>query len=184
MTIEYDPDKDAVNLAKHGLSLADAWRVYGAPNKVTLRSSRVNEARQMDVALVETMGVVLALVYVERDGWCGRFLCAVPRVRKGGCMKTQAKTDLVRVKCEAAADVPIAQDAETDLYDPNDEAATAAFWATAKVTRRGRPAAAVKRPTLNMRVDADVLEHLRGLGKGWQTKVNQLLREAVGQGKL
>jgi uncharacterized protein (DUF4415 family) len=35
-----------------------------------------------------------------------------------------------------------------------------------------------------MRVDADVLEHLRGLGKGWQTKVNQILREAVERGRL
>ncbi|MDO9227342.1 MAG: BrnA antitoxin family protein [Pseudomonadota bacterium] len=99
-------------------------------------------------------------------------------------MKTQSKTDWARVRREAAADTPISSDTETELYDPNDEAATAAFWSAAKVTRRGRPVAAVKRPTLNMRVDADVLEHLRGLGKGWQTKVNQLLREAVGQGKL
>lgn len=99
-------------------------------------------------------------------------------------MKTQRKTDCERVRREEAADKPIAQDTEAELYDPNDSAATAAFWAEAKVTRRGRPPAAVKRPTLNMRVDADVLEHLRGLGKGWQTKVNQLLRDAVGQGKL
>jgi uncharacterized protein (DUF4415 family) len=35
-----------------------------------------------------------------------------------------------------------------------------------------------------MRVDADVLAHLRGLGKGWQTKVNELLREAVDNGRI
>ncbi len=99
-------------------------------------------------------------------------------------MKMQSKTDWERVKREAAADAPISHDAESDLYDPNDPAATAAFWAQAQVKRRGRPRAAVKRPTLNMRVDADVLEHLRASGKGWQTKVNQLLREAVNQGKL
>lgn len=99
-------------------------------------------------------------------------------------MKTQHKTDWERVQREAAANAPIAYDTETELYDPNDAATTVAFWAEAKVTRRGRPPAAAKRPTLNMRVDADVLEHLRSLGKGWQTKVNQLLREAVGQGKL
>ena len=49
---------------------------------------------------------------------------------------------------------------------------------------RGRPAVAVKRPMLSMRVDPDVLAHLRASGKGWQTKVNALLRQAVEQGKM
>ena len=32
--------------------------------------------------------------------------------------------------------------------------------------------------------DPDVLSHLRASGKGWQTKVNALLRQAVEQGKM
>ena len=99
-------------------------------------------------------------------------------------MKQRGTTDWERVKREAAADAAIAHDAEDEPYDPNDPAAVSAFWAEARVTRRGRPPVAVKRPTLNMRVDADLLEHLRGLGKGWQTRVNQLLREAVDKGRI
>jgi uncharacterized protein (DUF4415 family) len=49
---------------------------------------------------------------------------------------------------------------------------------------RGRPVVAVKRPMLSMRVDPDVLAYLRASGKGWQTKVNALLRQAVEQGKM
>ena len=49
---------------------------------------------------------------------------------------------------------------------------------------RGRPRSAIKRPMLSMRVDLDILEHLRASGKGWQTKVNALLRQAVEQGKV
>ncbi len=49
---------------------------------------------------------------------------------------------------------------------------------------RGRPAAAIKRPMLSMRVDPDVLAQLRASGKGWQTRVNALLRQAVEQGKM
>lgn len=94
------------------------------------------------------------------------------------------RTDWERVQREDKADAPIPHDPLTDPYDPNDEAAVVAYWATARVTRRGRPAVAVKRPTLNMRIDADVLEHLRGLGKGWQTRVNRLLREAVENGRI
>ena len=99
-------------------------------------------------------------------------------------MKPSKKTDWKQVRAEADADIPIASNPEGTLYDPNDEVATQAFWEAAKVVRRGRPALAVKRPTLNMRVDADILEHLRGLGRGWQTKVNALLREAVEKKRL
>jgi uncharacterized DUF497 family protein len=66
MRLEFDPAKDAINQAKHGISLADAMLVYEAPNKLTLRSPRHEEERLVDVAMVEVAGVVLVLVYVER----------------------------------------------------------------------------------------------------------------------
>lgn len=40
--------------------------MYEAPDKITLESPRGNEARHMDIALVEVMGVVLVLVYTKR----------------------------------------------------------------------------------------------------------------------
>lgn len=64
--VTYDETKRQANLAKHGIDLADAALVYGAPGKVTLESARGGETRLMDIALVEAVGVVLALVYVER----------------------------------------------------------------------------------------------------------------------
>jgi uncharacterized DUF497 family protein len=66
MRFTFDPNKDAANFAKHGLSLADAPLVFEAPDKLTLQSPRADEARLMDVALVEVAGVVLVLVYVLR----------------------------------------------------------------------------------------------------------------------
>ena len=54
-------------MVKHGLSLADAPLVFNAPDKLTLESSKADEARLMDVAMVEVAGVVLALVYVLRE---------------------------------------------------------------------------------------------------------------------
>ena len=96
-------------------------------------------------------------------------------------------TDWQRVKREAATDAPVAYDpaADTEPYNPNDPAAVAAFWHSASIKRGpGRPAAAVKRPTLNMRVDADVLAAFKATGPGWQTRINALLRDAVARGAV
>ena len=65
--IVFDEAKRQINLAKHGLDLADAGLVYDALNKITFSSPRQAEHRLMDVAMVEIVGIVLMLVYVERD---------------------------------------------------------------------------------------------------------------------
>jgi uncharacterized DUF497 family protein len=67
MQFTYDPVKDATNMVKHGLSLADAPLVFNAPGKLTLQSPQKNEARLMDIAMVEVAGVMLVLVYVMRE---------------------------------------------------------------------------------------------------------------------
>jgi uncharacterized protein (DUF4415 family) len=84
-------------------------------------------------------------------------------------------------KAEKHADIPY--DRESDLYDPNDPKAVETFWQKATIKRgRGRPASDVKRPTLNMRVDADVLDAFKATGPGWQTRINAVLLEAVRKG--
>jgi uncharacterized protein (DUF4415 family) len=97
--------------------------------------------------------------------------------------KTTAKpktTDWARVQREAAQELPIAHTANDSPYNPNAAAAVAAYWKAATITRgRGRPALAVKRPTLNMRVDAGVLDAFKSTGQGWQTRINAVLRDAV-----
>lgn len=67
MQFTFDPAKDAANIVKHGLSLADAPMVFTSPDKLTLESTMANEARMMDIALVEVAGVVLVMVYVLRE---------------------------------------------------------------------------------------------------------------------
>lgn len=63
----FDPLKDAANILKHGLSLSDAPLVFNAVNKLTIESNKQDEARLMDVAMMELAGVVLVLVYVLRE---------------------------------------------------------------------------------------------------------------------
>jgi uncharacterized protein (DUF4415 family) len=41
-----------------------------------------------------------------------------------------------------------------------------------------------QKQTMTMRVDVDVLESLKNSGKGWQTRVNEILRQAVINGRV
>ena len=51
--------------------------------------------------------------------------------------------------------------------------------ADARVIRRGRPAGSNK-SQVTVKIDKDVLDKLREGGRGWQTRMNAALREALG----
>jgi uncharacterized protein (DUF4415 family) len=90
-------------------------------------------------------------------------------------MKQQSKTDWDRVKQEAASDAPIAFDAQTDTYDPNDAQATSAYWKDA-VIRRG-PQKEPTKKAISLRIRPEALEQLRCTGKGWQTRAAEVLEK-------
>jgi uncharacterized protein (DUF4415 family) len=48
-----------------------------------------------------------------------------------------------------------------------------------KVIRRGRPPGSSKR-LVSLRIDKTVLERFRADGPGWQSRINEVLRKAVG----
>ena len=58
---------------------------------------------------------------------------------------------------------------------------TDAEWETVKprLRRPGRPVAARRKVSTTIRFDADVLEALKATGPGWQTRVNDAMREYV-----
>ncbi len=66
MAFVWNETKRAANLRKHSLDFADAWLVYDNADKVTFSSSRNDEERLVDIAMVEIAGRVLTLIYVER----------------------------------------------------------------------------------------------------------------------
>lgn len=47
----------------------------------------------------------------------------------------------------------------------------------------GRPKLAAPKEQINVRLDADVLALLRASGPGWQTRINELLRQSLGLAK-
>jgi len=68
--------------------------------------------------------------------------------------------------------------------DPDTMEVSAEDMARMKLRARGRPRLAITKVPVTMRLDADVLEQVKSTGDGWQTRVNNLLREAVAKGKL
>lgn len=49
-----------------------------------------------------------------------------------------------------------------------------------KLIRRGRPPAENPKKAISLRVDADVLDRFKSDGPGWQGRMNEALRKAVG----
>ena len=84
-----------------------------------------------------------------------------------------ALTEVQRAELERLAALP---DAEIDTSDipPLDET----FWANATRFRDRALYRPVKQST-TVRLDADVLQWLRAKGKGYQTRLNAILREAM-----
>jgi len=93
-------------------------------------------------------------------------------------IKTRAGREVILPTSEEDASITAAA-----LSDPDAQPLNNAELSRLR-SPRGRAAAAIKRPMLSMRVDPDVLAHLRASGKGWQTKVNALLRQAVERGDM
>ncbi|MDZ4319587.1 MAG: BrnA antitoxin family protein [Phenylobacterium sp.] len=52
--------------------------------------------------------------------------------------------------------------------------------ASGTLTRRGRPPLDNPKRQVTLRLDGDLLDHLRATGPGWQSRINELLRKAVG----
>lgn len=98
-------------------------------------------------------------------------------------MKTaKRKFILPTAKEEAAIAAGIAADPDSL------EMSGAEMAEAARVKRgRGRPVGSVAeqtKETVSMRLDPDLLEAMRSSGKGWQTRVNEILRrEFVAEGK-
>ncbi len=86
------------------------------------------------------------------------------------------------MKREYDSDAPIPFEPGDGPYDPNDDAAVEAAWASGTVTHgyRGKQ----KKPTKQLvpiRLSRSVLDHFKSQGKGWQTRIDQALLAVVEQ---
>ena len=75
-----------------------------------------------------------------------------------------------------------------DKFDPkihdDNPPLDAAFLDGMKKSQRGRPRLESPKVEVKIRLDAQIVEHLRGTGPGWQTRVNALLSRLVANGQI
>lgn len=70
---------------------------------------------------------------------------------------------------------PLPEGQEPDLSDPDNPDCTEAIHG---ITRRvGRPSSGAAKVFTGLRLDADIVAAFRARGKGWQTRINDALRE-------
>ena len=66
MEIEYDPVKDAVNLKKHGLSLAFGSRIFDDPRAIVIKSVREGDGEERRKAIGRVGTKLYTVVHVLR----------------------------------------------------------------------------------------------------------------------
>ena len=67
MRLQYDSDKAAANLRKHGVSFADAEGVLEDPLAVTVEEPDAEGERRLITVGLGSAGELLVVVYAERD---------------------------------------------------------------------------------------------------------------------
>lgn len=100
--------------------------------------------------------------------------------------RTQSKSDWKRVLAHKEG-APIPYEPADGPYDPNDAAATRAFFEKAdlirngKVVRRGKrgPQKAPTKKLVSLRLSPEVIDHFKSSGPGWQTRIDSTLRKAI-----
>ena len=66
-------------------------------------------------------------------------------------------------------------------YDPNDPAAVEEFWKRGTVRRPGQrgPGRKAKKILLSVRYSPEVVEFFKSTGEGWQTRMDEALKDWV-----
>ena len=101
-----------------------------------------------------------------------------------GKLKPLTDEEEARIQAQIAADPDNYESTDEELAQakPMAEALPelhAALMAEIAKRKAGRPKAAVTKQTIAIRLDPDVLEAFKATGPGWQTRMNEALREWI-----
>ena len=182
MRISWDTDKDAANRRKHGLSFEVASRVFLDPGRIEMYDDREDygEDRWMTIGAVNAVLLVVAYTVREDDGG------EVIRLISARKANAPEKKRIVTVKLDAAKPRPLTRKQQAELAalarkpDREIDYSEIARIPASLLDRAVR--AGLYRPVkrqLSVRIDADVLAWLKSHGKGYHSRLNAILRNAM-----
>jgi uncharacterized DUF497 family protein len=169
MRFEWDEQKNRQNLHKHDVGFETAVLVSRIPTR--LRSVTVtfeDEERWITVGAIGPGSILLVVhtFYEEHDEEVIRVISARAAESKGEPMRKLTKEQKRDSRAIAAK-----RDEDIDFSD----APAVVDWSGAEIGKFYRP---TKKP-VTMRLDSDVIAWLKADGRGYQTKANWLLRQAM-----
>lgn len=195
MVFEWDENKNKINIQKHGISFKEAREVFADPFAVTRWDRSQKEARQQIIGHIH--GILLTLVvYTAREDTTEETVRIISarkattgerNIQRVGFADEVSRRAMKRVRgfepldeetkkrLEALASLP---DSEIDTSDIHE-------W-TEEDFKDAVPFQSLYRPRkeqITARLDADVLAWLKSYGKGYQTRMNELLRKEMLQEK-
>lgn len=90
--------------------------------------------------------------------------------KKPGSRKDWAEFDAHEIRPEEYEDIPELTDAWFEKADVH---------VGGKLVRRGRPPSTTRKEAVSIRLSQDVLGHFRAGGAGWQTRIEEALRDWI-----
>jgi uncharacterized protein (DUF4415 family) len=163
MRFEWDEKKRRSNVQRHGIDFAEAEKVFTG-QVLTVLDDRYDydEARLFTLGLLDER--VVAIAHTETAEVTRIFPSERHRGMKKRSTTKKSETDWKRIDAM--------KDEDIDFSDIPE--ATPEMFARAVLRRNFEPIPRKKQLTL--RVDSDVVEWYRKQGRGYQTKINALLR--------
>lgn len=108
-----------------------------------------------------------------KRGGQGKYQSASKAVPGDPATDRGSALDRARVALDAMTEDEDAAITADALLDPDNPPADEL------IRRRGRPALERPKEAIKLRLDAEVLDHFRASGAGWQTRMNEALRKAA-----
>ena len=182
MEFEWDENKAKSNRVKHGIRFEDAVLLFDDPQHLSQQERIENgEYRWQTIGLVYGIVVILVAhtIRFESGNEIIRIISARKADRKRGIAMSMVKhkrgtSSTLDVQHEAELKA-LANKSDEDIDYSDIPPSSDEQWSNAERGKFYRPL----KTQASVRIDADVMEWLKRPGKGYQTRLNAILREAM-----
>jgi uncharacterized protein (DUF4415 family) len=172
----FDPDKDATNLGKHGISLAAAAEISWEAALVWI-DNRADYGEVRVVALAPIGDILYFVAFVDRETKGELLAYAEPIAVRSITMSKPLKTISLKIpSLEEDQLITAAAESDPDALPLTDDQMNAMVPMSVV---RGRPKLANKKQLVSIRYSPEVIDYFKASGAGWQARMDSVLKDYV-----